>query len=192
MQFVADMHLVCDECKGKRYKEEILEVKYNDKNIDQVLNLTIKETIEFFSEHKSIKLGLQPLVQVGLDYLKLGQPTSTLSGGEAQRLKLASFIAKGSKTDESTLFIFDEPTTGLHWHDIRKLLDSFNALIEKGHTVLVIEHNLEVIKCADHIIDLGKEGGEKGGDIIYQGNVKGLLEVDDSYTAKYLKDKLGL
>jgi len=190
MQFVADVRLECENCKGKRYKEEILEVEYEGKNIDEVLNMTAKEAILFFNQHKSIVNGLKPLEQVGLDYLQLGQPTSTLSGGEAQRLKLASYLSKGNKNDNAILFIFDEPTTGLHWHDINKLLDSFNALLNIGHTLLIIEHNLEVIKCADYIIDLGPEGGDNGGYLLFQGVPEELIKVKDSQTAKFLKEKL--
>ncbi len=190
MQFVADMNLICEECKGKRYKDDILDVMYNGKNISDILNMTISEGMEFFADQKAIISGLEPLVQVGLDYLQLGQPTSTLSGGEAQRLKLASFLAKGLKKADPSLFIFDEPTTGLHWHDINKLLNSFNALLDIGHTILIIEHNLEIIKNADYLIDLGKEGGEEGGYLVYQGPPEKLIGNKDSYTAKYLKSKL--
>lgn len=190
MQFVADMHLICEDCKGKRYKEDILEVLYKGKNISDILNLTISEAIEFFDDQKVITAGLEPLVKVGLDYLQLGQPTSTLSGGEAQRLKLASFLAKGMKKKEPSLFIFDEPTTGLHWHDIHKLLNSFQALLDLGHTLIIIEHNLEVIKNADYIIDLGREGGEEGGYVVFQGSPEDLISYKESYTAKYLKRKM--
>jgi excinuclease ABC subunit A len=190
MQFVADMHLTCESCKGRRYKEDILEVRYNGRNIDDVLNMTVAEGMEFFENHKNIVNGLRPLQQVGLDYLQLGQPTSTLSGGEAQRLKLAGFLAKGNRNVEHTLFIFDEPTTGLHWNDINKLLDSFNALIEIGHTILVIEHNLEIIKNADHIIDLGPEGGKFGGEVVFQGTPEELVNSGKTHTARYLKEKL--
>jgi excinuclease ABC subunit A len=190
MQFVADMHLTCESCKGRRYKDDILEVRYNGKNIDDVLNMTVAEGMEFFENHKNIVNGLRPLQQVGLDYLQLGQPTSTLSGGEAQRLKLAGFLAKGNRNVEHTLFIFDEPTTGLHWNDIHKLLDSFNALIEIGHTILVIEHNLEIIKNADHLIDLGPEGGKFGGEVVFQGTPEELVNSGKTHTARYLKEKL--
>jgi len=192
MQFVADMHLQCESCKGRRFKEEILDVTYQGKNIDEILQLTVNEAIDFFAPHKAIITGLQPLMTVGLNYLKLGQPTSTLSGGESQRLKLASFLSKGTKYEEPVLFIFDEPTTGLHWNDISKLLNAFNALIDIGHTVLVIEHNLEVIKCADYIIDLGPEGGEEGGMVVFEGRPEELVKVKKSYTAKYLAKKLSL
>jgi excinuclease ABC subunit A len=190
MQFVADMHLVCDSCGGKRYKSEILEATYNDKNIDDILNMTAREAMNFFKEHKNIITGLEPLIEVGLDYLKLGQPTSTLSGGEAQRLKLASFLTKGHRSTEPMLYIFDEPTTGLHWNDIHNLLNAMNALIEIGHTIMVIEHNLEVIKNADYIIDLGPGGGEHGGNIVFQGTPEEMTECESSFTAAYLKTKM--
>jgi excinuclease ABC subunit A len=191
MQFMADVHLECETCKGKRFKKEILEVQFNGKNISDVLNLTIDEAIEFFNKHKEFKISkkLQPLQDVGLGYVSLGQSSSTLSGGEAQRIKLASFLIKGTRQSKS-LFIFDEPTTGLHFHDIKKLLKSFNALIDNGHSIIVIEHNIELIKCADYIIDLGKEGGKNGGHLIYQGTPEELLAKKDSYTAKYLAEKL--
>jgi len=170
MQFMADVHLECDSCHGKRFKKEILEVKFYDKNIHDVLTMTVDDAIGFFDLHgeKKITNKLRPLQEVGLGYVQLGQSSSTLSGGEAQRIKLASFLIKGTSKDK-TLFIFDEPTTGLHFHDIKKLLKSFYALLDKGHTVIVVEHNLDLIKCADHIIDLGIEGGIRGGQIIAQG-----------------------
>ncbi|MFV0248911.1 MAG: excinuclease ABC subunit UvrA [Tenacibaculum sp.] len=191
MQFMADVHLPCDTCKGKRFKKEVLEVSFNKKNIDQILNLSIDQAIHFFKQHKQTKIAtkLKPLQDVGLGYIQLGQSSSTLSGGEAQRIKLASFLIKGSTADK-TLFIFDEPTTGLHFHDIKKLLDSFNALIEKGHSIIVIEHNIELIKCADYIIDLGLEGGKKGGSLIFSGTPEELIKNKESYTAKYLAKKL--
>lgn len=191
MQFMADVHLRCDNCKGKRFKKEILEVSYNGKSIDDILNLTIDEALSFFKENKQLKLveKLKPLVDVGLGYVKLGQKSSTLSGGEAQRIKLASFLGKGGQ-NRPTLFIFDEPTTGLHFHDINKLLNSFNALIENGHSVIVIEHNLDLIKNADHIIDLGPEGGDKGGRLVAFGAPEELINQNKSLTAKYLKVKL--
>lgn len=189
MQFLADMNLVCDECKGKRYKSDILEVTYKGKNIDEILNMTVAEAIEFFKEHKSIVTGLEPLLKTGLDYLKLGQPTSSLSGGEAQRLKLAGFLSKGFKNTGHTLFIFDEPTTGLHWHDIQKLLDSFEELLKNGHTLIVIEHNLEVIKNADYLIDLGPGGGAEGGEVVFAGKTEEILKNKNSFTAKYLQAK---
>ena len=191
MQFMADVHLTCETGNGKRFKKEILEVRYHDKSISDILNLTVEEAIAFFDLHNQHKIiqKLQPLLAVGLGYVHLGQASSTLSGGEAQRIKLASFLVKGSKK-EQTVFIFDEPTTGLHFHDIKKLLDSFNALIENGHTVIVIEHNLDLIKTADYIIDLGKEGGINGGELLFQGTPEELIKLDDSYTSFYLKEKL--
>ncbi len=191
MQFMADVHLLCETCHGKRFKKEILEVKFEDKSIADVLGLTIDEAIAFFSafEQKKIVTKLQPLQDVGLGYVQLGQASSTLSGGEAQRIKLASFLVKGI-TKDKVLFIFDEPTTGLHFHDIKKLLASFNALIGKGHTIIVIEHNIDLIKCADYIIDLGKEGGKNGGEILFQGLPEDLVKSKTSYTAQYLKEKL--
>jgi excinuclease ABC subunit A len=191
MQFMADVHLECEACRGKRFKKEILEVQFEGKSIADILGLTVAEAILFFDKHKQTKIvqKLQPLLDVGLGYVQLGQSSSTLSGGEAQRIKLASFLGKGSHKDK-TLFIFDEPTTGLHFHDIQKLLDSFNALIEKGHSIIVIEHNLDLIKTADYIIDLGSEGGKKGGNLLFQGLPEDLVKVKDSYTAKYLGGKL--
>lgn len=191
MQFMADVHLECEHCKGKRFKKEILEIKVGDKNISDILNLSVYEAIEFFESNNetSIARKLKPLHDVGLNYIKLGQSSNTLSGGEAQRIKLASFLGKGN-TPEKTLFIFDEPTTGLHFHDINKLLNSFYALIEKGHSIVCIEHNLDVIKCADWIIDLGPEGGDKGGDIVFTGTPKEILNCKKSITGHFLKKKL--
>lgn len=191
MQFMADVHLECEACNGKRFKKEVLEVTFADKNIDDILNMTIDDATEFFSEHnqKKIVSKLKPLRDVGLGYVQLGQSSSTLSGGEAQRIKLASFLVKGN-TKEKAFFIFDEPTTGLHFHDINKLLKSFNALIEKGHTVVVIEHNMDLVKCADWIIDLGPEGGEKGGNLVAIGKPEEISKVKKSYTSKYLSDKI--
>jgi len=191
MQFMADVHLECEVCKGKRFKKEVLEVTFEDKNIDDILNMTIDDAIAFFKEHKQDKITrkLKPLQDVGLGYVTLGQSSSTLSGGEAQRIKLASFLVKGT-TKEKNLFIFDEPTTGLHFHDIQKLLASFQALIKKGHSILVVEHNLDLIKCADHVIDLGLEGGENGGHLIAAGTPEEIVKNKQSYTAQYLKDKL--
>ena len=193
MQFMADVHLECDVCNGKRFKKEVLEVKFDGKSIDDILNLTIDDAIEFFSENLVPKIAnkLKPLQDVGLGYVQLGQFSSTLSGGEAQRIKLASFLVKGNTKDKA-LFIFDEPTTGLHFHDIKKLLASFNALIEKGHSIIVIEHNIELIKCADYIIDLGLEGGKNGGNLIFQGTPEALIKNKKSYTAAYLAEKLKL
>jgi excinuclease ABC subunit A len=189
MQFLADVHLVCEVCNGKRFKQEILEVNYNGKNIAEILDLTVDEAIEFFSEKKDVVNRLKPLQDVGLGYVHLGQSSSTLSGGEAQRVKLAWFLTKGV-AKEQVLFIFDEPTTGLHFHDINKLLKAFNALIEIGHTVVVVEHNIDVIKCADWIIDLGPKGGEEGGHLVFEGTPENLVKNKDSITAIYLKGKL--
>ena len=191
MQFMADVHLECDVCHGKRFKKEVLEVKFHDMNINDLLNSTIDDAIAFFNEHNETKIAkkLQPLQDVGLGYVTLGQSSSTLSGGEAQRIKLASFLVKGTRQSKS-LFIFDEPTTGLHFHDIKKLLASFNALIKNGHSIIVIEHNIELIKCADYILDLGKEGGKKGGELIFQGTPEELVKNKESFTASYLAEKL--
>jgi excinuclease ABC subunit A len=191
MQFMADVHLECETCKGKRFKKEVLEVNFAEKNIDDVLKMTINEAIDFFETNEVHKITkkLQPLQDVGLGYVQLGQSSSTLSGGEAQRIKLASFLVKGITKDKA-LFIFDEPTTGLHFHDIQKLLKSFNALIEKGHSVIVIEHNMDLVKCADHVIDLGLEGGENGGYLIAEGTPEEVAKNKKSYTAPFLKEKL--
>ncbi len=189
MQFLADIRLECEECKGKRFKSDVLEVEYKGKNIHNILNLSIEEAMDFFSEEKEIINKIKALNEVGLGYVKLGQSSSTLSGGEAQRVKLASFLAKG-KSKDKIFFIFDEPTTGLHFHDIKKLLDALNALVEKGHTVLVVEHNMEVIKTADWLIDLGPDGGRNGGDLLFQGRPEDLVNIKSSYTGQYLKDKL--
>ena len=191
MQFMADVHLECETCNGKRFKKEVLEVKFDDKSIDDILNLTIDDAVAFFTENLVPKIAnkLKPLQDVGLGYVKLGQSSSTLSGGEAQRIKLASFLVKGNTKDKA-LFIFDEPTTGLHFHDIKKLLASFNALIERGHSIVVIEHNIELIKCADYIIDLGLEGGKNGGQLIFEGTPEELVKNKKSYTSKYLAEKL--
>ncbi len=193
MQFMADIILTCEHCKGQRFKDEILEVRYQGKNIYDVLEMTVDESIEFFGTKKSgnekkIVEKLFPLSKVGLGYIKLGQASSTLSGGESQRVKLASFLAL--EKSSPMLFIFDEPTIGLHFHDIKKLLESFNALIERGHSIVIIEHNLEIIKCADWIIDLGPEGGDEGGYLVYEGTPEGIIDCEKSYTGKYLKNKL--
>lgn len=193
MQFMADIKLECDVCRGRRFKDEVLEVEYRGKAIDQILELTVDDAIEFFSEggnteHKIVS-RLIPLRDVGLGYVHLGQASSTLSGGEAQRIKLASFLTKGNSAG-NTLFIFDEPTTGLHFHDIRKLLDAFDALIANGHSLIVIEHNMDVIKCADHIIDLGPEGGENGGSVVFAGTPADMVKKAKTYTAKYLAEKM--
>jgi excinuclease ABC subunit A len=191
MVFMADVQLPCETCKGKRFKKEVLEVAFEGKNIDNILTMTVDDSLEFFKKTNMTKIvqKLQPLQDVGLGYVQLGQSSSTLSGGEAQRIKLASFLVKGSTKDKA-LFVFDEPTTGLHFHDIKKLLTSFDALIEKGHSIIVIEHNLDLIKCADHIIDLGPEGGELGGQILAIGTPEEIVKNKKSITAKYLKDKL--
>ena len=190
MQFMADVHLTCEACGGKRFKKEVLEVMYEGKNIDDLLNTTIDDAVAFFQKHKQTKIAekLKPLQDVGLGYVTLGQSSSTLSGGEAQRIKLASFLSK-SDSKEKVLFIFDEPTTGLHFHDIRKLLDSLQALIEKGHSVIIIEHNTEMIKSADYVIDLGLEGGAKGGKLVATGTPEEIAKNKQSYTGKYLKLK---
>ncbi|MDP5100660.1 MAG: excinuclease ABC subunit UvrA [Nonlabens sp.] len=192
MQFMADVTLVCETCHGKRFKREVLEVNFEDKNIDDILTMTISDAIDFFNKHDQAKITrkLKPLADVGLGYVSLGQSSSTLSGGEAQRIKLASFLVKGTNADK-TLFIFDEPTTGLHFHDINKLLDSFNALIDKGHSVIVIEHNMELIKCADYIIDLGPEGGINGGKLVASGTPEEVAKNKDSVTAPFILEKLG-
>ena len=196
MQFMADVSLVCESCGGKRFKDEVLDVKLKEKNITDVLNMTVNESLEFFGENKKpsslenkIVQKLQPLADVGLGYIKLGQSSSSLSGGEAQRIKLASFLSKGF-SEKPTLFIFDEPTTGLHFHDINKLKSAFDALIANGHTVIVIEHNMDIIKCADWIIDLGPDGGSKGGEIIFEGLPEDIVNCKNSHTAKFLIDKL--
>lgn len=191
MQFMADVHLLCDTCNGKRFKKEVLEVTFQGKNIDDILTMTVDDAVTFFGENKQDKISakLQPLQDVGLGYVQLGQSSSTLSGGEAQRIKLASFLVKGI-SKEKTVFIFDEPTTGLHFHDIKKLLASFYALLDRGHTVIVVEHNLDLIKCADYIIDLGLEGGENGGQIVAEGTPEEVAKSKKSFTAEYLKEKI--
>ncbi len=189
MQFLADVRLTCDDCNGFRFQSEVLSVRYKDKNIYDVLNLTVEEALVFFEDNEEIISKIQPLYDVGLGYIGLGQPSSTLSGGEAQRVKLASFLAK-ENSREKILFIFDEPTTGLHFHDIQKLLDAFNALVEIGHSIIVIEHNLDVIKSADYVIDLGRDGGVNGGQLLFQGTPEDLIKVKESYTGEYLKEKL--
>ena len=190
MQFMADLVLECEACHGKRFKQDVLDVRYHGKNINDVLDMTVSEAISFFEEHgeKVIVNRLRPLEKVGLGYIKLGQSSSTLSGGENQRVKLAYFI--GQERQDPTLFIFDEPTTGLHFHDIKKLLEAFSSLIDKGHSVIVIEHNMDLIKCADYIIDLGPEGGNKGGNLVCCGTPEEVAECKQSITGKYLKEKL--
>ena len=197
MQFMADISLVCEECKGSRFKEEILDVRYEGKTISDVLEMTVDDAIAFFSGQEKfgticrrIAAGIQPLADVGLGYIRLGQPSSTLSGGEAQRVKLASFLGRGGSTAK-TLFVFDEPTTGLHFHDISKLLEAFSALLDKGHSLVVIEHNPEVIKSADWVIDLGPEGGEAGGQLVFEGSPEGLAACAESHTGRFLAGKLG-
>ena len=188
MQFLSDVILTCEACKGKRFKSEVLEINYKGKNIDQVLQMSVSEACEFFSDQAKIKKKLDPLIEVGLGYLKLGQPTTTLSGGELQRIKLAHHLIH--QKDKRILYLFDEPTIGLHPDDVSVLLRCFQKLVKEGHTVVVIEHNLDVIKCADHIIDLGPEGGEKGGEIVCQGSPEGIIKSKESYTALYLKKYL--
>lgn len=185
MQFLADVHLTCDVCNGKRFKEEVLEVQYKGKSIFDVLDMSVDEALDFFGEEKNIKTAIQPLQDVGLGYIKLGQSSDTLSGGEAQRVKLASFLGKGKGVGHM-LFIFDEPTTGLHFHDIKKLLASFQALIEQGHSLIVIEHNTDVIRSADWLIDMGPEAGDAGGQVVYAGIPDGIKKVKESYTGKFL------
>ena len=189
MQFLSDVKLTCDECNGFKFKDEVLEVQYKGKSIYDILELSIDEAMDFFADKNDIISKIKPLYDVGLGYVKLGQPSSTLSGGEAQRVKLASFLGKENSKNK-IFFIFDEPTTGLHFHDILKLLDAMNALVEKGHTVLVVEHNLDVIKCADWLIDLGPTGGKLGGNLLYQGVPEGIVKVNDSFTGHFLKEKL--
>ena len=196
MQFMADVHLTCETCKGKRYKSETLEIEYRGKSIYELLETNLADALAFFKAgtdrlDQKIVDKIQPLVDVGLSYLKVGQSSSTMSGGEAQRVKLASFLSKGNNAP-STLFIFDEPTTGLHFYDIEKLVIAFNALIDKGHSILVIEHNMEVIKCADYIVDLGPVGGDKGGYILFEGSPEELAALEGNSTGIYLREKLGL
>jgi excinuclease ABC subunit A len=195
MQFMADLYLTCESCKGKRFRDEVLDIRYREKTIVDILDMTIQEAMDFFAHddkpsvsEKRILARLKPLQDVGLGYLRMGQSSSTLSGGEAQRIKLAFFLSKGA-SEKPTLFIFDEPTTGLHFHDIHKLLVSFESLLNHGHSIVVIEHNPEVIKSADWVIDLGKEGGEEGGHIVFEGTPEELVNSKESYTAKFLKGK---
>ena len=191
MQFMADVELECEACNGKRFKDEVLDIKYNGISIDQLLNLTVDDAISLFRKYNQNRIvnKLIPLQSVGLGYVSLGQSSNTLSGGEAQRIKLASFIGKGEQI-EKTFFIFDEPTTGLHFNDIKKLLSTFEKLKVMGHSLLVIEHNLEMIKCADYIIDLGPEGGNKGGEVVAKGTPEEIIKSKKSYTGKYLKNKI--
>jgi excinuclease ABC subunit A len=192
MQFLADIFLECDSCKGKRYKKEVLEIRYRNKSVDDVLSMTVKEAIMFFQEEPSgrkVAKKLKVLDDVGLGYLRLGQSSASLSGGEAQRIKLAAHLSAPERSGH-TLFIFDEPTTGLHFDDIAKLLTCFNALIESGNSVVIVEHNLDVIKCADHIIDLGPDAGENGGRVVATGTPEEVVTNERSFTAKYLKPLL--
>jgi excinuclease ABC subunit A len=189
MQFMADIYLPCEACGGKRFKQQVLDITYQDKNVSDILDMTIDEAVVFFSKEPKILNKLQPLVDVGLGYVHLGQSSNTLSGGEAQRIKLASFLIKGNNANK-TMFIFDEPTTGLHFHDIKKLLIALNTLIEQGNTILVIEHNMDMIKSADWVIDIGPEGGDKGGHVVFEGTPEDLISSKESYTAKYLKAHL--
>lgn len=189
MQFMADIYLPCEACEGKRFKQHVLDITYQDKNVFEVLDMTVDEAMLFFSRESKITAKIKPLADVGLGYVHLGQSSSTLSGGEAQRIKLASFLIKGNSTNK-TLFIFDEPTTGLHFHDIKKLLKSFDALLGQGHTIIVIEHNMDIIKCADWVIDIGPEGGDKGGEVVFEGLPENLIKNERSYTGKFLKQYL--
>jgi excinuclease ABC subunit A len=194
MQFMADIQLTCESCKGKRYKTETLEVLFKEKTISDILELTVDEAVTFFGieeENKTCRRILEkllPLQAVGLGYVHLGQSSSTLSGGEAQRIKLASFLIQINNTSP-TLFVFDEPTTGLHFHDVAKLLKSFDALINKGHSIVVIEHNMDVVKCADWVIDIGPEGGERGGTVVFEGTPEDLASSGKGYTSQYVKEK---
>ena len=192
MQFMADVTMLCESCGGKRFKQDILEVRYNGRNIDDILNMSVDEAIEFFGSGKeelaqSIARKLKPLVDVGLGYIKLGQSSSTLSGGESQRIKLAYFLALSeSKSSQKIMFIFDEPTTGLHFYDVEKLLKAFDSLLAKGHSLVVVEHNLDVIRSADWVIDLGPDAGDRGGEIVFEGTPEDLVRHGGTFTAKYL------
>jgi excinuclease ABC subunit A len=196
MQFMADVSMVCEACGGKRFKPDILEVRYKEKNIDDILNMSVDEAISFFGSQEDpvaqrIAERLQPLVDVGLSYIKLGQSSSTLSGGESQRVKLAYFLSVNDTAPKSKsqkiLFIFDEPTTGLHFYDVEKLLKSFDALLAKGHSIIVVEHNLDVIRAADWVIDLGPEAGDAGGNLVFEGSPEDLVSCKESHTAEYLR-----
>jgi excinuclease ABC subunit A len=188
MQFMADIYLPCEACQGKRFKQHVLDITYKDKNVFEVLDMTIDEALEFFQQEPKISARIKPLADVGLGYVHLGQSSNTLSGGEAQRIKLASFLVKGNNSSK-TLFIFDEPTTGLHFHDIKKLLKSFDALIQQGNTIIVIEHNMDVIKCADWIIDIGPGGGNNGGKVVFEGVPEDLIKAENSFTGSFLKER---
>ncbi len=188
MHFLADIFVPCEECRGKRFKPEILEIRYDGKNIDDILNMTVDEALDFLGRHKWLAEKLSVLQKIGLGYLRLGQPTLTLSGGEAQRLKLAYELSAGASGP--SLYLLDEPTTGLHEDDVRYLVRAFEELLNHGHSILVIEHHLGLVRLADHVIDLGPEGGERGGEALYQGDVAGLMECEKSYTGRYLKKYL--
>ena len=193
MQFMADITIPCEACHGERFKRDVLDIEYRDKNINNILNMTVNQAIEFFSDangstERKIVNRLRPLQDVGLGYIKLGQASSTLSGGENQRVKLAYFLS--NEKPQPTMFIFDEPTTGLHFHDINTLMNSFDRLIKQGHTVIIIEHNMDVIKCADHVIDIGPEGGDAGGNIVITGTPEDIANCEYSHTGQYLKEKL--
>src|SRR6201989_1307705 len=188
MQFMAEICLPCETCGGHRFKQHILDVQYNEKNVSEVLNMTIDDALVFFAKETKILNRIKPLAEVGLGYVQLGQSSNTLSGGEAQRIKLASFLVKGNNTSK-TLFIFDEPTTGLHFADNKKLLKSFDALLEHGNTILVIEQNMDVIKCADWIIDIGPAGGDNGGKVVFEGTPEALLKEENSYTGQFLLER---
>jgi excinuclease ABC subunit A len=192
MQFMADIYLKCESCNGKRFKQEVLEVKHNDKDISDVLEMTVDDAIEFFKDKPKVAEKLIPLQEVGLGYIRLGQSSNTLSGGEAQRVKLACYLGKGAIDNdaEKILFVFDEPTTGLHFHDIKRLLKAINALVEQGNSVIIIEHNMDVIKCADWVIDLGPEGGEHGGNLCFEGTPEQMINTCDSHTAQFLKTRM--
>jgi excinuclease ABC subunit A len=191
MQFMADIYLKCESCNGQKFKQDILDVLFQDKSIAEVLDMTIADSIDFFRDQPKVAEKLRPLDDVGLGYIRLGQSSNTLSGGEAQRVKLASFLTKGATMhSENILFIFDEPSTGLHFHDISKLLTAINALIDKGNSVVIIEHNMDIIKCADWIIDMGPEGGVNGGHLLFEGIPEDLVQLPDNATARYLKEKL--
>ena len=192
MQFMADVTMVCESCGGKRFKPEILEVRYKGLNVDDILNMSVEDAIAFFGAQQEdtarrIAVQLQPLVDVGLGYIKLGQPSSTLSGGESQRIKLAYFLSLSDNTRERILFLFDEPTTGLHFYDVEKLLKAFDVLLSKGHSVIVVEHNLEVIRSADWVIDLGPDAGDKGGEVVFAGTPEDLIKEGQTFTAQYLR-----
>ena len=191
MQFMADIYLTCESCKGRRFKQEILDILYNDKNIAEVLDMTVEEIMKFFEGKSPIIKKIRPLFDVGLGYIGLGQSSNSLSGGEAQRVKLAFYLGKNTNAGKDhILFVFDEPTTGLHFHDINKLLTSVNALIDQGNSVIIIEHNMDVVKCADWVIDLGPEGGEEGGSVTFAGTPEEMKNLSDNHTASFLKEKL--